>query len=181
MRRPLLAVLAVTVLSACGEDRPPPRQPEPVVELVLGSPADAAVIRGETVEIRGTVRPARARVEVLGRQVTVHGGAFTAQVPLEPGANLIDVAASASGRRPDFEAMRVVREERVALPDVIGIDADTAQDQLEGLGLKVKLEDAGGFFDPILPGDPKVCDTDPGPGAQVMRGGRVSLQVARSC
>jgi Glucodextranase, domain B/PASTA domain len=181
MRRSLLALLAMTVLSACGEDRPQPPRPEPAVELVVGSPADAVVVRAETVEIRGTVRPARARVEVLGRQVGVTGGTFTAEVPLEPGANLIDVAASAGGRRPDFEAMRVVREERVAVPDVIGIDADTAQDQLEALGLKVKLEDAGGFFDPILPGDPRVCDADPAPGAQVLPGSQVALQVARDC
>jgi hypothetical protein len=118
---------------------------------------------------------------VLGREVAVSGGAFTAEVPLEPGANLIDVSASARGRRPDFEATRVVREERVPVPDVIGSDADTAQDQLEGLGLKVEMEDAGGFFDPILPGDPKVCDSDPAPGAQVLPGSRVSLQVARDC
>src|SRR4051794_6594609 len=132
MRRLLLAVLAVTCLSACGEHKPPPPRPEPTVELRLSSPADTAVVRSETVEISGTVRPARARVEILGRAVSVHGGAFTTEVPLEPGANLIDVAASATGRRPDFEATRVVREERVPIPDVVGLDADTAKDQLEG-------------------------------------------------
>ena len=39
----------------------------------------------------------------------------------------------------------------------MGTDADAAQEQLEGLGLNVSKQDAGGFFDPLLPGDPKVC------------------------
>ena len=168
------------VLQACGDDAAP-RGPEPKVRLQVTVPQDGATVRAETVAVEGTVAPAGARVQVLGKDVGVESGRWHAEVPLEPGANLIDVAASASGRRPDFEAMRVVREERVAVPDVIGIDADTAQDQLEGLGLKVRLEDAGGFFDPILPGDPKVCESDPGPGAQVLPGSRVSLQVARNC
>jgi beta-lactam-binding protein with PASTA domain len=94
---------------------------------------------------------------------------------------LIDVAASANGRRPDFAVLRVVFEERVALPDVVGSDADTAQEQLEGLGLTVELENGGGFFDPILPGDPKVCELQPEPGTQVLPGSEVTVLVARDC
>jgi beta-lactam-binding protein with PASTA domain len=77
--------------------------------------------------------------------------------------------------------MRVIREVRVPIPDVAGADADTAQDQLEGLGLKVKQVNDGGFFDPILPGDPKVCSVAPGPGTQVLPGSQVTLRVARDC
>ena len=69
----------------------------------------------------------------------------------------------------------------MALPDVSGSDADTAQEQLEGLGLKVSMDDAGGFFDPILPGDPKVCSMQPRAGAQVLPGSDVTLSVARDC
>ncbi len=182
MRAQLLAAgLAVAAfLPACGDAPEPPRR-EPEVKLRLTSPADVAVVRTETVEIRGTVAPAAAEVQVRGRKVAVQGGGFSADVALKPGANLIDVAASARGRRPDFAAMRVVFEQRVALPDVVGRDADTAQEELEGLGLGVKQQDAGGFFDPILPGDPKVCSMRPAAGGQVLPGTEVSLLVARDC
>jgi|SRR5215211_6142038 len=183
MYRPLalVAALALAALQpACGDAQAPPR-PERQVRLELGSPADGASVRSETVELRGTVQPQSAQVEVLGRKVAVDGGSFRAEVPLEPGANLIDVAAGARGRRPDFAVARIVREVRLPVPDVIGADADTAQDQLEGLGLTVELENAGGFFDPILPGDPKVCDLRPRPGAQVLPGSEVTLLVARDC
>lgn len=183
MRRALTAPLLVAVVAAgCGDDpaQSPPRA-EPRVTLTLGGPADAAVVRGETVELRGTVRPAAARVQVLGREVPVEQGAFRTEVALEPGANLIDVAASARGRRPDFAVRRIVREERVPVPDVVDGDADTAREQLEGLGLGVRIEDAGGFLDPILPGDPKVCATEPAAGEQVLPGSEVTLRVARDC
>ena len=175
------AVLAVAIITpACGDDPKPPRD-EPEVELTLSAPADAATTRDETVEISGTVKPARAGVQVLGRDVTVDGGRFSTEVALEPGANLIDVAGSARGRRPDFAALRVVREQRVPLPDVVGRDADTAQEELEGLGLEVRMEDAGGFFDPLLPGDPTVCDMQPAAGEDVLPGTEVTLLVARDC
>jgi Glucodextranase, domain B/PASTA domain len=182
MRAALLAaVLALTALApACGDDAEPPRD-EPGVALSIGSPADGGTVRSETVEVRGTVRPRGAEVKVLGRAVAVDAGSFRAEVPLEPGANLIDVSADARGRRPDFAVARVVREVRVPVPDVTGSDADTAQEQLEGLGLTVALENAGGFLDPILPGDPKVCDVEPEPGTQVLPGSEVTLLVARDC
>jgi len=165
---------------ACG-DAPPPARAQPEVALTLQGPRDGGVVRARSVVLRGTVRPAAARVRVLGREVAVEAGAFRTEVALEPGANLIDVAASARGRRPDLAAMRVVREERVPVADVVGRDADTAQEQLDGLGLSVRLENAGGFFDPILPGDPKVCATDPEAGQQVLPGTEVTLLVARDC
>jgi hypothetical protein len=174
------AALAALLLAGCGEERKPPR-PEPVVELTLTGPPDAATTRDDTMAVSGSVAPARASVQVLGEEVAVEGGKFTADVPLEPGANLIDVAASASGRRPDFASLRIVYEQRVELPDVTGRDADGAREELEGLGLDVTTEDAGGFLDPILPGPPKVCEMQPGPGAQVPPGTEVSLSVARDC
>ena len=74
-----------------------------------------------------------------------------------------------------------MREVRLPVPDLVGADADTAQEQLEGLGLTVRAQDAGGFFDPILPGDPKVCELRPRPGTQVLPGSEVTLLVARDC
>lgn len=177
----LTAVLAVASLTtACGDEAKPP-QKEPLVEVKVTAPADAAQTREERIEISGTVKPARASVQVLGSDVPVQDGRFSTEVALEPGANLIDVAGSASGRRPDFAALRVVREQRVPLPDVVGRDADSAREELEGLGLTVRAEDAGGFFDPLLPGDPSVCEMDPGAGTQVLPGTEVTLRVAREC
>ena len=182
MRRLLLpAVLLLAVVApACGEDAAPPRN-EPEVDLALTSPVDAAVTRADVATIAGTVKPARAHVTVLGEEVDVSGGSFSADVELEPGSNLIDVAADANGRRPDFAVLRVVYEERVPLPDVAGDDADSARERLEGLGVEVATQDSGGFFDPILPGDPKVCEMQPRAGAQVLPGSRVTLLVARDC
>jgi Glucodextranase, domain B/PASTA domain len=177
----IAAVAGLALLAAaCGDDPEPPRA-EPGVQLTLTGPSDGSTMRDDTVEISGSVKPARSAVQVLGREVAVDGGRFATEVELDPGANLIDVAASAHDRRADFAALRVVFEQRVALPDLVGRDADTAQEELEGLGLEVRSEDAGGFLDPILPGDPKVCEMDPEPGAQVLPGSAVTLLVARDC
>ncbi len=177
----ITAVLAVALLmAACGEEEKPPGR-ESLVELTLTAPPDADTTRDERIEISGTVKPASATVQVLGSEVAVEEGRFSTEVALEPGANLIDVAGSARGRRPDFAALRVIREQRVSLPDLVGRDADTAREELEGLGLTVRAEDSGGFFDPLLPGDPAVCAMDPGAGEQVLPGTEVTLQVARDC
>ena len=177
----IAAVVAVALFTAaCGDDPAPPRN-EPLVRLTLTGPDDGATMQSGKVEVTGNVKPARAAVQVLGRDVSVDGGEFRTEVELEPGSNLIDVAASANGRRPDFAALRVVFEERVSLPDVVGRDADTAQEELEGLGLEVTQEDAGGFLDGLLPGDPKVCEMQPGAGARVLPGTGVTMRVARDC
>ena len=173
-------VAAALLVVGCGDAPEPPRD-EPTVRLTLTGPADTEVTRSDTVEITGAVRPTRAAVRVLGREVAVDGGEFRTEVELVPGSNLIDVAASASGRRPDFASLRVVFEARVAVPDVVGRDADTAREELEGLGLEVQTDDAGGLLDPILPGDPKVCEMEPAAGAQVLPGSDVTLRVARDC
>ena len=103
-------------------------------------------------------------------------------MPLEPGANLIDVAASAEGRRPTSPSLRIVREQRVPLPDVVGGDADTAQDQLEGLGLDGAIGGRRRLLRPDPAGRPEgVRDAARAPGAQVLPGSEVTLLVARDC
>jgi hypothetical protein len=183
MRAPfVVSLLALAALApACGDGSPAPPRNEPKVKLQLRDPADLAVVRAESVSISGSVAPAGAHVQVLGREVAVSGGTFSADVALEPGANLIDVEASARGRRPDFAATRIVREVRVPIPDLVGSDADTAQNQLETLGLNVTRESGGGFLEPILPGDPKVCESRPKSGTQVLPGSDVTIVTARQC
>ena len=181
MRLPavLLLVAGVATLAACGGADP--TRPEPRVTLRLTAPADTAVVHAGSVELGGRVAPPGSAVTVLGRPASVDGASFTARVSLRPGANVIDVAATAPGRRAAFAALRVVREIRVRVPDLTGQDAAAAQAQLSGLGLRVDERRGGGLFDPLLPGSPKVCESRPDPGTQVLPGTTVELVVARAC
>lgn len=181
MRAPVVMLLlsCAATLTACGGGDA--TRPEPRVTLRLTAPADAAVIHGDSVEIGGRVAPAGSAVTVLGRPATVDGARFSARVALRPGANLIDVAATASGRRAAFAALRVVREIRVRVPDLAGQDATAAEAELTGLGLRVDERRGGGLFDPLIPGSPKVCESRPEPGVQVLPGTTVELVVARAC
>src|SRR5215207_4939056 len=95
----LLLLLAGGCASGCHDDRS--QRP---VRLEITAPADAAVVRDGSVEVRGLVRPRGARVLVLGRPARVARGEFRAVVPLRVGSNLIDVGASARGAAPAWNA-----------------------------------------------------------------------------
>lgn len=179
MRVLLAALVCLAALSGCGGDERP--RPEPRVTVRLTAPTDAAVVRSASVDVVGVVRPADASVTVLGSAASVTGGRFSARVTLEPGANIVDVAATAAGRRAGFAALRIVREVRVRVPDLVGRDAEAAAEQLAALGLQVELRRGGGLFDPLLSGDPSVCETRPGVGAELLPGTTVEVVVARSC
>jgi len=62
-----------------------------------------------------------------------------------------------------------------------GAFAAAAEAQLTGLGLRVDERRGGGLFDPLIPGSPKVCESRPEPGVQVLPGTTVELVVARAC
>jgi PASTA domain-containing protein/glucodextranase-like protein len=176
----LAFVFAVAVLvAACGGSGRPSGGGH--VRISLASPGDGTVVRAAVVEVRGTVRPRGAAVEVAGRPAAVSGGAFDVVVPLETGANVLDVAATAPGARPAVAALRVRRDDRVAVPDLTGDDPDVAQARLEDLGLKVSRERGGGFFDPLIPEAPRVCSLSPRPGSKLDPGSRVTLVWARHC
>src|SRR4030095_3200898 len=77
------------------------QRPPAAVDLTVSSPSDMATVRAESVEVRGTGARASAAVRVLGRRAAVSGGGtFKAKASLEPGANVIDVMATASARGP---------------------------------------------------------------------------------
>src|SRR3954471_6615724 len=130
MRRPAL-LLAALAVSACGADARPATTPR--VQLKLASPGDGRLLRAETVEVSGTVVPAGAGVTVAGAPAQVDGASFSATVSLQPGGNVIDVTATAPGRRPAADALRVVRDMRVELPPLVGHDRDEALARLKGL------------------------------------------------
>ena len=179
MSRALLIGLAALVVSACGDEAP--SKPPPKVRVALTAPGDAAVVDGDRVELRGTVAPARARVEVLGLPVDASGGAFATEVQLDPGANVIDVAASAEGRSPAVTAVRVVRRMPLTIPDVDGQRPDTAIQRLEALGLDVAVHEGGGILDDLLGGDQRACGTEPEAGSVVRPGTSVTVEVQRDC
>ncbi|HUR85631.1 MAG TPA: PASTA domain-containing protein [Solirubrobacteraceae bacterium] len=176
------AVAALALgLAACGDDeRRPPAQQRPV-QLTITAPADSALVTGEAVEVRGRVAPSGASVRVLGRPALVSAGTFTIVVPLDPGANVVDVIASAGGRAPALTAIRVTREDRVEVPDLVGTPLSELETELEPLGLKAESERGGGLLDPLIPREQRVCEQDPEPGAKVRRGATVHVVVARDC
>jgi beta-lactam-binding protein with PASTA domain len=111
----------------------------------------------------------------------VDAGAWSAEVPLEKGANVVDVSASAEGRRPALAAVRIVRRVPIEVPDVEGEDPQAAVDELEALGLDTRVERGGGLLDDLLPATLGVCSTDPEPGTEVRVGTTVTLEVAKVC
>jgi hypothetical protein len=181
MRIGLLAGAACALLmTGCGGGKPATAQPP--VRLQVTSPGDQGTVRDGSVEVRGTVSPSGATVVVRGEKASVSGGAWTAQVSLEPGVNVVDVMASSGSARPALTAVRVRRVAEVEVPDVVGLSADDAQKQLEDANLKADLQtDKGGFFDNLLGGSPNVCDTDPSAGTSVSPGTTVTVHLARDC
>jgi hypothetical protein len=178
----VLACLAAAV-SGCGGDddgERAQRAPLPVV-LDVGAPTDNSVVRTDTVEVRGTVEPAGASVLVLGQPAEVSGGSFSIEVDLEPGANVIDLMATARGRGPALTAVRVTRELPVEVPDLAGLEVPEAQERVGEAGLELEVTEGGGLFDDLLPGEPAVCEQDPAPGTEVRRGTTVHVEVRRSC
>jgi Glucodextranase, domain B/PASTA domain len=178
-RVPLAAVAACAIAGGCGGSDSPAPAP---VRLDVTSPGDATVVRAATVELRGTVSPARATVTVRGKRATVSGeGEFHATVKLAPGTNVIDVLASAGEARPALTAIRVRRRVSVTVPDIVGVLADEAKSQLSDLGLKADVSDRDGIFARLLPGDPTVCATHPSAGEDVDPGTTVDVEVSRRC
>jgi Glucodextranase, domain B/PASTA domain len=173
-----IALVAAAALAAgCGGDD----SPRPV-QLTLVTPADGAVVHTGVLEVRGRVSPAGARVLVAGRPAAVTGAEFRGRVRLREGSNVIDVGASADGGRTSWSALRVARQTLVRVPDLAGVARDEAVDRLARLGLRAQVEEEqGGLLDRLLGSAPTVCETDPGPEAELPRGASVHVIVARGC
>jgi hypothetical protein len=153
----------------------------PPVHVTVAAPGDQATTRAQTLTVRGSVSPADASVQVLGQPAEVVAGAFTARVPLEPGANVIDLEATAKGHGPALTAVRVTREMPIVVPDLSHLSTDDAQARVERLGLRLQTEDGGGLLEGILPGTPGVCEQRPDAGSEVRKGDTVTVLVAKRC
>jgi hypothetical protein len=183
MRTALLLVAATMALVGCGgTTKPPPPKPQPPVAVTIDQPNDTATVEDGSVEVHGTVQPPTAQVRVLGHPASVSGGAFSVEVPLDPGANVIDVIATAARHAPLMTAFRVTRVILVEVPDLSGKSSDDAQSALDRVNLKLDATRGDdGFIDSLLPGDPKVCTQKPDPGTRVHKGTTVSVVVAKGC
>jgi hypothetical protein len=180
---PLLAASAALLATSCGGSDRDDRAARalPPVRMTVTAPVDSATTREPTVTVRGSVSPPGSSVRVAGHAAEVVGATFTSDVDLDPGANVIDFAATAPGRGPALTAVRVTREMPVKVPDLSGLSPDDARAQVTGLGLRLDEQDAGGLLEDILPGKPGVCEQDPGAGKEVTRGATVRVLVAKRC
>jgi hypothetical protein len=183
MRVPTLLIVACLATTAgCGDDgNERAQRPLTAVKLNVNEPNDMAVVQSDSVEVQGTVEPAGATVRVLGDEAEVSGGTFRAQVALDPGANVIDVIATARGRGTAMTAFRVTRELPVEVPDLDGLQVQEAEDKLSEAGLRPQIDQRGGLIEELLPGEPAVCQQDPEPGTEVRRGTTVRVEVSKSC
>ena len=173
-------IVVLIAVAGCGDD-PTPQKPKPPVKLSVASPSDTALVLGSTVRVSGSVSPSSARVQVQGKRAQVSGGRFTSEVPLEPGPNVIDVAATASNRSAALTAFRVTREQRVGVPDIVGAGLEDAERSIQRRGLTLESERGGGFLDSLVPKGLGVCEQEPAAGSQVRRGSTVRVVVARAC
>jgi hypothetical protein len=174
----LLPLGLASALAGCGHTS----KPRPVsVRLAVDSPSDGARVTDSTASVSGTVSPAGSTVLVRGRRVTARGGSFSANVPLDPGANVVDVLASAPRARPTMTAVRVYRQLLVTVPDVSGDSPSDAVRALAARRLTAKVQDVGGPLEFLVPSDRTVCDTQPPAGRQVPPGTAVQVHTAKLC
>jgi hypothetical protein len=182
MRAVTLVLLATLVLAAgCGSHPRAKAKAPPPVRLHVASPSDETSTREATVAVSGSVAPRDAAVRVLGRPADVVSGSFTARVPLRPGANVIDLLATARGRGPALTALRVTRVMPIRVPDLTHLTPSQARTRVRSLGLQLRTQYGGGLLEGILPGTPGVCEQDPAPGTKVQRGAQVLVLVAKHC
>jgi hypothetical protein len=179
VRRLVLLLAAGLALGACGETPRPATEPR--VKLKLDAPDNGGSVLAERVAVRGTVTPGDASVRVAGEEAEVSDGTFIAQVGLQPGGNVIDVTATSPGRRPATDAVRVVRDMRVKVPNVVGRTPEDAADALRSTGLTSVEERGGSWIDRLLPGGIEVCATRPSAGTLLDKGKLVTLETARDC
>lgn len=113
------ALVAAFGMSACGgqdaadgtqqQGRPPASAQERLPRLNLLTPQDGETVRTGEVEVRGTVSPPEAKVQVMGKSATVTDGLFRASVPLDMGSISIDVVATAGSAAPASTSVKVKR------------------------------------------------------------------------
>jgi len=152
------------------------------VGLEVEAPVSADVVTGEEVDVSGSVEPDGATVSVLGQPARVVDGRFDVTVPLEPGANVIDVLASAGEREPAMQAVWVTRELPVPVPQLGGLEVGEAEEAVAQAGLELEVEErSGGLLDDLFGSEATVCEQVPGDGTLVRPGSTVRVVAAPGC
>ena len=100
---------------------------------------------------------------------------------LEPGANVIDVIATAPRRKAALTALRVTRDILVTVPQLADVEEEELERVLEPLGLRAEVQRGGGILDVLRSGPTVVCEQDPPAGARVRRGRTIQVVVAKRC
>jgi len=101
------ALSAVLAATGCGGSQTAAGNSN--VQIQISAPTDGSSVTADRVTVRGTVIPADATVQILGRPAQVGNGVFTGSVPLHSGVNTIDVVASAAGLAPTSTTIEVTR------------------------------------------------------------------------
>jgi hypothetical protein len=166
---------ATIAVAGCGSSAV---KPGPRIRLSVTAPP---TVHTGSATISGTVSPTGATVLVLGHQVAVHRGSFTTQVSLDPGTNIIDVLAGAPRAQDAMSAVRVFRLVYVTVPTLSGAGTSEAVQRLRALGLVPQVNKDDPFFSVLIPGSDAVCGTEPGSGAKVAPGTRVTVTVSKTC
>jgi hypothetical protein len=112
--------LAFLGLTACGDGKS-----GSATRVQVTAPTDGTVVRTNRVTVRGTVSPADASIQVLGRSAQVANGVFSSSVALHAGTNDIDVVATAPDTDPTTTAVTVIRKKSKNQP-TIGNDSAPA-------------------------------------------------------
>jgi hypothetical protein len=149
---------------------------------LITSPADGARVSTATAAVTGTVSPPGATLLILGHPVPLgRGGAFSTEVPLAPGTNLVDVLAGAPHAQPAMSAITIVRYVLVGVPSVAGEGPRVAAAQIRAAGLVPDVKPSGNPFDFLLPVPDQICATNPSAGTRVTPGSTVTLITGKLC
>lgn len=106
----MVGIVIVAVTAGCGSTTTTTTQGGGEVSVVITAPTSNSVIAGSSVEVRGTVSPPTASVQVQGKPAPVGNGVFTGTAELHGGRTTIDVIGSALGEVPGSTSVVVVQQ-----------------------------------------------------------------------
>jgi hypothetical protein len=104
----VVGVISAAAIAGCGSGSGS-KATGSSIQVQINAPSSGSVISADRTTVRGTVNPPTASVQIVGQQAQVGNGVFTGSVALHPGANTIDVTASAPGFAPTTTTVSVTR------------------------------------------------------------------------
>lgn len=133
-----------------------------------------------------TVPSLTGRTRAQAEQAVVDAGLKVGQVTQEyssdPVGTVIDQDPSPGTKVPQGSSVDILISkgpEPTDVPDVVGQDSTSAQDQLEAAGFQVQVNEVGVNDPSLQQSGPIVSEQDPASGAQAAKGSTVTLTVER--